>query len=80
MTTLLDRPAFLAAVRHAEGFLEDQPDRWLEAAELYGEAGLPYRQAETEVQAGRIDQARTIVQRIGAALPSPIGATTPAAN
>jgi hypothetical protein len=80
MTTLLERPAFLAVIRHAEGFLDDQPDRWLEAAELYGKAGLPYRQAEAEVQAGRIDQARTIVQGIGAVLPAPMGASTPAVS
>jgi hypothetical protein len=69
---LLGLPVFGAAVKEAEGLLAGDGQAIAEAARLYGEAGLPYRQAVALAAAGSSDEARTIVERIGAVLPPAI--------
>jgi tetratricopeptide (TPR) repeat protein len=58
-------PAFEVMVAEAEGLLSGDPERFKRAAEIYVSLEMPYAEARCRLEAGELDRARDLIDRLG---------------
>jgi ATP/maltotriose-dependent transcriptional regulator MalT len=57
--------AFQGPLAEAEAWLSGDREGFAEAADLYGSLELPYQEARASLEAGQLDRAESIIQRLG---------------